>query len=152
VTQSVVFCDPYWDPEYDYLHTHNAYLTDDGFGFIVHALPTTWSDTDVIVTEITIKQDVGNPETLTVNKIKWWHPGMGSTTINVYQRANTISLDTYLPFYACLAAGQCDHSLYGGLIEVEYDDVLDGEYDMDLMVYFPEYNQTCKVGRGVTTD
>jgi hypothetical protein len=151
-TQSVVFCDPFWNPDYDYLHAHTPYLEDDGFGFVVHALPMTWPDTDVIVTKITITQDSGNPETLTVNKIKWWHPGMGSTTINVYQTANSVTIETNLPFYACLAAGQCDHSLYGGLIEVEFDSVLKGEYDMKLMVDFPEYNQTCRVGRSVETD
>jgi hypothetical protein len=144
-TQPINICS-----NYDYFHAHTPYVSDDLFGYIVHAMPISGPVTQVVVTGVTINQDAGNPTILTVNKLNWYHTGMGSHSVNVGQRSESVYVSTNLTFYACYPAGQCDHSYYGGFIEAEFDAPLDGEYDMQITVNFPEYGQTCTVSRGVT--
>jgi hypothetical protein len=151
-TQSITICDPYWNPNYDYLHGHTPYINGNVFGYIVHAMPLSGPETQVFITEVAIIQNANNPTILTVNKINWYHTGMGSTSIHVGDNSSTVYVSTNLPFYACYAAGQCDHSLYGGFIEVEFDGNPDGEYDLEIMVNFPNLGQTCKVSKGVITN
>lgn len=120
------------------------------FGYIVHAMPTSGPATQVVITGVTINQDSGNPTILTVNKINWYHTGMGNNSVNVGQNAESVHVSTNLAFYACYPVGQCDHSYYGGFIEAEFDGTLDGGYSMEVTVSFPEYGKTCRVTKGVT--
>jgi hypothetical protein len=113
-------------------------------------MPTTGPATQVTITNVTINQDGGNPEILTVNKINWYHTGMGSTSVNVNQQSESVSVSTNLSFYACYNAGQCDHSYYGGFIEAEFDDTLAGSYSMQLTINFPNYSQTCTVSKSAS--
>jgi hypothetical protein len=115
-------------------------------------MPISGPETQVVLTGVTVNQDSGNPTILTVTKLNWYHPGMGSTSINVNQRAESVHVSTNLAFYACYAAGQCDHSLYGGIIEAEFDGALEGGYDIVVTVNFPEFGQTCTKSGGITTD
>jgi hypothetical protein len=144
-TESINICSTY-----DYFHAHTPYSSNNIFGYIVHAMPVSGPVTQVVVTGVTINQDAGNPTILTVNKLNWYHTGMGSTSVNVGQNSESVHVSTNLAFYACYPAGQCDHSYYGGYIEAEFDDVLDGEYSMEITVNFPEYGQTCRVTKGIT--
>jgi hypothetical protein len=113
-------------------------------------MPVSGPETQVILKDVTIYQDAGNPTILEVTNINWYHTGMNIIFILVEERAETIYVPVNRPFYACYAAGQCDHSLYGGFIEAEFDDTLNGSYDIEITVNFPEYNQTCRITKGVT--
>jgi hypothetical protein len=144
-TESINICSTY-----DYFHAHTPYSSNNIFGYIVHAMPVSGPVTQVVVTGVTVNQDSDNPTILTVNKLNWYHTGMGNTSVNVGQKSESVHVSTNLTFYACYPAGQCDHSYYGGFIEAEFDGTLDGGYSMEITVNFPEYGQTCRVTKGIT--
>jgi hypothetical protein len=144
-TESINICSTY-----DYFHAHTPYSSNNIFGYIVHAMPVSGPETQVVVTGVTVNQDSDNPTILTVNKLNWYHTGMGSTSVNVGKNSESVHVSTNLTFYACYPAGQCDHSYYGGFIEAEFDGTLDGGYSMEITVNFPEYGQTCRITKGIT--
>jgi hypothetical protein len=131
---------------YDYFHTHNLTWssTENAYGIVLHAMPLSGPETQVVLTGVTVNQDPGNPTILTVTKLLWYHPGFGTTTIHVGQQSQSVHVSTNLSFFACYAAGQCDTSLYGGIIEAVFDGPPDGEYSLEVTVNFPEYEQTCR--------
>jgi hypothetical protein len=144
-TQPINICSTY-----DYFHAHSPYANGNVIGFIVHAMPIEGPTTQVVVTGVTVNQDGGNPNILTVNKINWYHTGMGSTSVSVGQQSESVHVSTNLTFYACYPAGQCDHSYYGGFIEAEFDGTPDGSYSLDITVSFPAYGKTCGASKGIT--
>ena len=108
-------------------------------------MPLSGPETQVVLSGVTVNQGTGNPTILTVSKLLWYHPGFGTTTINVGQQSESVHVSTNLSFFACYAAGQCDTSLYGGIIEAVFDGPPDGEYSLEVTVNFPEFGQTCRV-------
>jgi len=140
-TESINFCG-----SYDYFHTHSLTWssTENSYGLVLHAIPLSGPETQVVLTGVTVNQDPGNPTILTVTKLLWYHPGFGTTSINVGQQSESVHVSTNLSFFACYAAGQCDTSLYGGIIEAVFDGPPDGEYSLEVTVNFPEYGQTCR--------
>jgi hypothetical protein len=140
-TQSIDICGTY-----EYFHTHNLTWssTENGYGLVLHAMPLSGPETQVVLTGVTVNQDSGNPTILTVTKLLWYHPGFGTTSINVGQQSESVHVSTNLSFFACYAVGQCDTSLYGGIIEAVFDGPPDGEYSLEVTVNFPEFGQTCR--------
>jgi hypothetical protein len=113
-------------------------------------MPVSGPATSVVVTGVTVNQDSGNPSILTVNKINWYHTGMGSTSVNVGQQAESVHVSTNLSFYACYPAGTCDHSYYGGFIEAEFDGTPSGSYNLAISVSFPAYGKSCSASKGIS--
>jgi hypothetical protein len=140
-TESINICG-----SYDYFHTHNLTWssTENAYGIVLHAIPLSGPETQVVLTGVTVNQDPDNPTILTVTKLLWYHPGFGTTTINVGQQSESVHVSTNLPFFACYAAGQCDTSLYGGIIEAVFDGPPDGGYSLEVTVNFPAFGQTCR--------
>jgi hypothetical protein len=140
------FCDADENPlSYDALHYHIPDVKNDGFGTIVHALRIDEEETKVILEKVTVKQNQANPSIVEVVSVEWSHWGMGSTKIDVHEAQAEVAINPNLEFYACFAEGRCDHSLYGGEIYIDFDGELSGEYQLIMDIYFPEYDEKCKL-------
>jgi hypothetical protein len=147
------FCDADGNPlSYDELHYHIPDVKNDGFGTIVHALRIDEEETKVILKKVTVKQNQANPSILEVVSVEWSHWGMGRTKIDVQEAQAEVTIAQNLEFYACFAEGKCDHSLYGGEIYIDFDSTLSGEYQLIMDIYFPEYDEKCKLDLRITAE
>jgi hypothetical protein len=144
--ESYRICDEAGHPlSYDDLHHHTANIKTDGFGTIIHALRIGEEETQVILDELTVKQDQTNPQMLEVVSVDWSHWGMGSTKIEVQKAQAEVTLIPNLGFFACFAEDKCDHSLFGGEVYISFDGELSGEYRLVVGVFFPEFDERCKL-------
>lgn len=144
--ESYKVCDEAGHPlSYDDLHHHTTNIKVDGFGTIIHALRVDEEETQVILEKLTVKQNQANPSLLEVVSVDWSHWGMGSTKINVLETQAEVTITPNLGFYACFVEGKCDHSLYGGEVYIDFDNELSGEYRLFVDIYFPEYDERCKL-------
>jgi hypothetical protein len=147
------FCDARGEPlSYDDLHLHTANVEDDGFGTIIHAVQIDDEETLVELETVTVTQSQENPQILEVVSVDWSHWGMGSTRIDVQQAQAEITIHPNLEFYACFVEGKCDHSLYGGEIYIDFDGELSGKYRLSMNVYFPEYDEKCKLDLNISVE
>lgn len=139
-------CDTAGKPlSYDDLHYHTPYVKEDGFGTIIHALQIDEEETQVILDKLTVKQNQDNPRILEVVSVDWSHRGMGSTKIDAQEAQAEVMITPNLGFYACFAKAECDHSLYGGEVYIDFEGELSGEYGLFVDIYFPEYDERCKL-------
>lgn len=144
-------CDSKGKPiTYDDMHQHRPYLRDNGIGLTIHAIRVGGEETRVVLKKVTVEQDLSNTQILSVNYLDWAHWGMDSKRLSVSGKGSEITLDTDLDFYACYAAGVCDHSLYGGDVYVNFAGALDGTYRLFIEVFLPAYGETCKLDTSVT--
>ena len=150
-TRTFKICDDRGQPlSYDDMHLHRPYTRENGVGMTIHAIRIGGEETKVVLKKVVAKQDLQNVETLAVDFMEWSHWGMDTRRIPVNQQEHEIVILTDFDFYACYAAGMCDHSLYGGDIYIHYAGQLDGTYALAVEVFLPNYGETCRLNALIT--
>jgi hypothetical protein len=106
---------------------------------------------EAYITSVSFEQDT-NSDVFRVNEFEFEHPGTSKVTINVGERDDYVEVSGLnIPLFYCYP-DYCDNKYHAMYVEVEFNGIMDGEYELSTSVYFPEYDKTCYLGFTVDTE